>query len=165
MSYQTSSKRSPPFWLLIDARKLLCFSVQQSEGRTAATNWNWSGKTLSPGALLAVLIFTFLRAIFSRPFRLSLAPTICPWVPEDDLKTTPLLNKCKGKWGRGRTKNSPPFSSPYYWSQYTLEKEKEHKPRSAISSPVLFGGNISDVVVSGAVSLKSMTLAFLTVRS
>ena len=36
MSYQTSSKRSPPFWLLIGARKLLCFSAQ-SEGRTAAT--------------------------------------------------------------------------------------------------------------------------------
>ena len=109
--------------------------------------------------------FTFLRAIFFRPFRLSLAPTICPWVPEDDLKTTPLLNKCKGKGGRGRTKNSSPFSSPYYWSQYTLEKEKEHKPRSAISSPVLFGRNIWVVVASGAVSLKSMTLAFLTVRS
>ena len=27
--------------------------------------------------------FTFLRALFSRPFRLSLAPTICPWVSED----------------------------------------------------------------------------------
>ena len=27
--------------------------------------------------------FTFLRAIFSRPFRLSLVPTICPWVSED----------------------------------------------------------------------------------
>ena len=25
----------------------------------------------------------FLRAIFSRSFRLSLAPTICPWVSED----------------------------------------------------------------------------------
>ena len=32
MSYQTSSKRSPPFWLLIGARKLLCFSAQ-SKGR------------------------------------------------------------------------------------------------------------------------------------
>ena len=49
MSYQTSSKRSPPFWRLIGARKLLCFSVQ-SEGRTAATVWNWSCKTLSPGS-------------------------------------------------------------------------------------------------------------------
>ena len=28
--------------------------------------------------------FTFLRAIFSRSFRLSLAPTICPWVSEND---------------------------------------------------------------------------------
>ena len=27
MSYQTSSKRSKPFWLLIGARKLLCFSA------------------------------------------------------------------------------------------------------------------------------------------
>ena len=29
--------------------------------------------------------FTFLRAIFFRPFRLSLAPTFCPWVSEDDI--------------------------------------------------------------------------------
>ena len=36
MSYQTSSKRSPPSWLLIGARKLLCFSAQ-SEAKTAAT--------------------------------------------------------------------------------------------------------------------------------
>ena len=28
MSYQTSSKRSPPFWLPIGTRKLLCFSAQ-----------------------------------------------------------------------------------------------------------------------------------------
>ena len=80
MSYQTSSKRSPPFWLLIGARKLLCFSAQ-SEGRTAATVWNLSGKTLSPGALLAVLYFSSCHIFL--PFRLSLAPTICPWVSED----------------------------------------------------------------------------------
>ena len=36
MSYQTSSKRSPPFWLLIGARKLVFF-WHQSEARTAAT--------------------------------------------------------------------------------------------------------------------------------
>ena len=29
---------------------------------------------------------TFLHDIFSRPFRLSLAPSICPWVSEDDLR-------------------------------------------------------------------------------
>ena len=33
MSYQTSSKRSPPFWLLIGARKLLCFSAQSEASR------------------------------------------------------------------------------------------------------------------------------------
>ena len=27
--------------------------------------------------------FTFVRVIFFRPFRLSLVPTICPWVSED----------------------------------------------------------------------------------
>ena len=32
----------------------------QSEARMAATVWNWSGKTLSPGALLAVLYFSFV---------------------------------------------------------------------------------------------------------
>ena len=57
MSYQTSSKRSPPFCLLIGARKTQVF-WHQSEERTAATVWNWSGKTLSPGALLAVLFFS-----------------------------------------------------------------------------------------------------------
>ena len=32
----------------------------QSEARTAATVWNWSGNTLSPGALLAFLYFSFV---------------------------------------------------------------------------------------------------------
>ena len=34
---------------------------------------------------------TFLRAIFSRPFGLSLVPTICPWVSEDVFCTVTLL--------------------------------------------------------------------------
>ena len=34
-------------------------------------------------SLLFSKFFTFLRALFFRPFRLSLAPTICPWVSED----------------------------------------------------------------------------------
>ena len=45
---------------LTGARKLLCFSAQ-SEVRTAATIWNWSGRTLSPVALLAVLDFSSCR--------------------------------------------------------------------------------------------------------
>ena len=77
MSYQTSSKRSPPFCLLIGQKNSKVF-WHPSEVRTAATVWNWSG-LFSP-------FFTFLLAIFSRPFRLSLAPSICPWVSEDDLR-------------------------------------------------------------------------------
>ena len=81
MSYQTSSKRSPPFWLLIGARKLVFFWYQ-SEARTAATVWNWSGKTLSPGAFLAVLYFSSCLIFppvqtFPRPH------SVCPWVSED----------------------------------------------------------------------------------
>ena len=49
----------------------------QSEARTAASVWNWSGKTLSQG--LFSPFFTFLRALFFRPFRLSLAPMTFPW--------------------------------------------------------------------------------------
>ena len=41
--------------------------------------------------------FSFLRAIFSRPFRLSLAPTIYPWVSEDNLYT--FLKRLKLLWG------------------------------------------------------------------
>ena len=83
-SYETSSKRSPPFWLLIGARKTQVF-WHQSEARTAATVWNWCGKTLSPGAPLAVLYFSSCH-IFFRPFRVFLVPTICPWVSEDGEK-------------------------------------------------------------------------------
>ena len=36
--------------------------------------------------------FTFLRAIFFRPFRFSLAPTICPWVSEDENSITQGVN-------------------------------------------------------------------------
>ena len=63
MSYQTSPKRSP-FWLLIGARKTQVF-WHQSEARTAATVWNWSGKTLSQG--LFSPFFTFLRSIYIFP--------------------------------------------------------------------------------------------------
>ena len=72
MSYQTSSKWSPPFWLLIGARKTQVF-WHQSETRTAATIWNC----------------LFVPYIFFRPFRLSLAPTICPWVSEDEQTSVP----------------------------------------------------------------------------
>ena len=41
------------------------------------------GPLLNINTILFSPFFTFLRAIFSRPFSLSLAPTICPWVSED----------------------------------------------------------------------------------
>ena len=63
MSYQTSSKRSPPFWLLIGQKNTKVF-WHQSEARTTATVWNWSGNTLSPGAPLAVLYFSSSCHIF-----------------------------------------------------------------------------------------------------
>ena len=57
MSYQTSSKRSPPFCLLIGQKNTNVF-WHQSETRTMVTVWNWSDKTLSLGALLDILFFS-----------------------------------------------------------------------------------------------------------
>ena len=81
MSHQTSSKRSPPFWLLIGAW-CLCFSGtnQKPERRRP---FGTGLVRHCPQGLFSPL-FTFLRAIyFFRPFRLFLVPTICPWVSED----------------------------------------------------------------------------------
>ena len=82
-----NGRRRSGLW--IGARKLVFF-WHQSEARTAATVWNWSGKTLSPGALLAVLYFSSFN-IFFRPFRLFVVPTICPWVSEDVEKQAGVL--------------------------------------------------------------------------
>ena len=105
MSYQTSSKRSPPFWLLIGARKLLCFSAQ-SEGRTAATVWNWFGKTLSAGALLAVLCFSSCQN-FSARLDFPSPPLSTPWSPrmDEDSHSTDLAWV---SWGRS-------FRKHFYW--------------------------------------------------
>ena len=80
MFYQTSSKRSLPFWLLIGARKLVFF-WHQSEARTAATVWNWSGKTLYPGALLAVLYFSSFHIYFSARLDFPSPPLSAPGSP------------------------------------------------------------------------------------
>ena len=94
MSYQTSFKRSPPFWLLIGARKLLCVFLPNQKAerqRPFGTGLVRHG----PQGLFSPF-FTFLRAIFFHPFRLSLAPTICPWVFEDDVKLVET-SFCKAK--------------------------------------------------------------------
>ena len=59
----TNPRKNKSFW-------------HQSEVRTAATVWNWSGKTLSPGALLAVLYFSschIFPPVFHRPHYLPLS--------------------------------------------------------------------------------------------
>ena len=89
MSYQTSSKRSPPLWLLIGARKLVFF-WHQSEARTAATVWNWSGKILSPGALLAVLYFSSCY-IFSNRLDFPSPPLSAPGSPRKVSKLSSRL--------------------------------------------------------------------------
>ena len=58
----------------------------QSEARTAATVGTGLVRHCPQG--LFSPFFTFLRAIFFRPFRLSLVPFICPWVSEDALSAT-----------------------------------------------------------------------------
>ena len=65
MSYQTSSKRSSPFSLLIGQKNTKVF-WHQSEARTAATVWNWSGKTLSSSrrSLLFFVPYFFPRLDF-----------------------------------------------------------------------------------------------------
>ena len=83
MSYQTSSKQSLPFWLLIGARKTQVF-WHQSEARTA-TVWNWSGKTLSPGALLAVLYFSLFHIYFSARLDFPSSPLSAPGSPSMDV--------------------------------------------------------------------------------
>ena len=69
MSYQTSSKRSP-----------FSGTNQKSERRRP---FGTGLVRHCPQGLFSPF-FTFLRATFFRPFRLSLAPFICPWVSEDE---------------------------------------------------------------------------------
>ena len=80
MSYQTSSKRSPPFWLLIGAK----FSSRSSRRS---------------------LLF-FVPYIFFRPFRLSLAPTICPWVSEDAFEEYRAKSQASGTQKETRERSS-----------------------------------------------------------
>ena len=143
MSYQTTSKRSPPFWLLIGARKLVFF-WHQSEARAAATVWNWSGKTLSPGALLAVLYFSSFHIYFSARLDFPSPPSSAPgsprmwssrtrtknrrsrltaitiiWFLWDIKEPTPLFEKSRGRRPRccGQPTHITSFTSWVGWVQ------------------------------------------------
>ena len=67
------------FWL--GRKKTFSGTNQKSERR-----WAFGTRLVRqcPQGLFSQF-FTFLRAIFFRPFRLSLTPIMCPWVSEDDL--------------------------------------------------------------------------------
>ena len=63
----------------------------QSEARITPTVWNWSVKTLSPGALILVLDFS-LPEFFPRLFRLSLPPLTAPGSPRMIFSVITLKN-------------------------------------------------------------------------
>ena len=80
-----NGRRRPGFWL---GRKTQVF-WHQSEARMASTVWNWSGKTLSPGALLAVLYCSFVP-YFSACLDFPSPPLSAPGSPR-------MLEKRNGK--------------------------------------------------------------------
>ena len=59
---------------------------------------------------LLLPFFTFLRATFFCPFRLSLAPTICPWVSQDEpdlgCKQSVFCSKISGTKQKSGPRNS-----------------------------------------------------------
>ena len=71
--------------------------------------------------------FTFLRAIFFRPFSLSLTPTICPWVSEDGVATTGLGNERRNSILM--TRRYPDLGSNSDWLKICLNPS-EAQPRS-----------------------------------
>ena len=71
--------------------------------------------------------FTFLRATFFRPFRLSLVPTICPWVSED---VTKWIVQDKREWSfslvleRGQPEAAPSCQIPGHFNVGTGRKTR-----------------------------------------
>ena len=66
------------FWLVAEKRKFSGTNQKPERRRPFGTGL----VRHCPQGLFSPF-FTFLRAIFFRPFRLSRVPTICPWVSED----------------------------------------------------------------------------------
>ena len=86
MSYQTSPKRSPPFWLLIGARKRCVFVPNQKPERRRPFG---TGLVRHCSQGLFSPFFTFLRATF---FRLDfpLPPLSAPGSPRMGLQGMPI---------------------------------------------------------------------------
>ena len=79
----SNGRRHSDFWL-VPENFCVFLPNQKAEGRRP---FRTGLVRHSPQGLFSKF-FTFLHAIFFRPFRLSLAPTICPWVSEDDSSPT-----------------------------------------------------------------------------
>ena len=73
-----NGRRRSGFWLGRKTQKFSGTNQKPERRRPFGTGL----VRLCPQGLFSPFI-TFLRAIYFRPFRLSLAPTICPWVSED----------------------------------------------------------------------------------
>ena len=72
------TKKSSGFWLVPEN---LCFSGTNQKPERRRPFGTGLVRHCPQG--LFSPFFTFVRAIFFRPLRLSLIPTICPWVSED----------------------------------------------------------------------------------
>ena len=89
ISYRKKKKRLLVLLLCdwVEKKKVFC---HQSEARIAPTVWNWSVKTLSPGALTLPLGFSSPE-FFSRPFRLPRPQLTAPGSPS---MSTRLFTRC-----------------------------------------------------------------------
>ena len=87
------------------ARKTQIF-WHQSEARTAATVWNWSGKTLSPGALLTVLYFSSFHIYFSGRLDFPSPPLSAPGSPRMKLNNLRVESRFFHLKRSDNTKNS-----------------------------------------------------------
>ena len=100
MCYQTTSKRSPPFWLLIGARKLVFF-WHQSEARTATTVWNWSGIVFRGSSGRSLLSFV---PYFSACLNFALPLLSAPGSPRMSLQQEEKPKKKKRSKDKDRNK-------------------------------------------------------------
>ena len=99
-----NGRRCSDFWLVPEN---FCVFLPNQK----AERWQLFGTGLvrhCPQGLFS-LFFTFLRAIFFCPFRLSLTPTIYPWVSEDGeiLATT----NARWKWATAKIVNENTYNS------------------------------------------------------
>ena len=88
--FSKSMLNNQEMWFLIGARKTQDF-WRQSVARTTATVWNWSGKTFSPGVLLAVGYFSSFHIYFSARLDFPSPPLSAPGSPR--MKIRALLSR------------------------------------------------------------------------